>query len=272
MPLIRQTLDWGTTRVPTYRTKHIVLNPSCKSCCTEAIRHLLLVPREASTPINLSSRLWFVLFERAETCEPHNRWWWISGFILIGADYYWSFVEDHIVKGMVIQHNNPNLGTFPIIISYPTAYIYSTTTTAKEIDQQQLWSIEAVGTDSQEPDFLKSQLLDVMYTAKFPWKDNKLHLLSNYNTWKRKATILLNRLRQTPQLLKLYENIILDQECCGFIERVSGTSTPEWSVHYLSHHPVKNGTSTPEWSNYCSCCESSSAARLNDCVEVGPPS
>ena len=81
---------------------------------------------------------------------------------------------------------------------------------------------------------------------------------------KRKTTSLLNRLRQTPQVLKLYENIILDQERRGFIER----------VHYLSHHPVKKDSqTTPIRIVYdCSCRESSSAASLNDCLEVGPPS
>ena len=80
-------------------------------------------------------------------------------------------------------------------------------------------------------------------------------------------------MRQAPQLLKLYENITLDQECRGFIERVSDTSTPEWSVHYLSHHPVKKDSqTTPIRIVYdCSCRESSSAASLNDCLEVGPP-
>jgi len=106
----------------------------------------------------------------------------------------------------------------------PTSILLQLTTTAEEVDLQQLWSIEAVGTNSQEPssNFLKcyqssniSQLLDGTYTAKFPWKDDKPHLPSNYN---RKTTNLLNRLRQTPQLLKLYENIILDQERRGFIK------------------------------------------------------
>ena len=68
----------------------------------------------------------------------------------------------------------------------------------------------------------------------------------------------------------------MDQECRGFIEKVNdipSLSTPEPSVHYLSNHPIKKDSQiTPIWIVYdCSCHESSSAASLNDCLEVVPP-
>ena len=68
----------------------------------------------------------------------------------------------------------------------------------------------------------------------------------------------------------------MDQERHGFIEKVNDIpshSTPEPSVHYLSHHPIKKDFQiTPTQIVYgYSCSESPSASSLNDCLEVGPP-
>ena len=79
--------------------------------------------------------------------------------ILIEADYYWSFVQDHIIRG-----NNPTAqqsqlgyllsGPLPLSTAQlSTSILMQIITTAdnKEVDLQLLWSIEAVGTDSHEP-------------------------------------------------------------------------------------------------------------------------
>ena len=211
----------------------------------------------------------------------------------IGADYYWSFMQDHIIRGNGPTAQQSRLGYLlsgPLPLSntqLSTSILMKivTTTDNKEIDLHHLWSIEATGTDPHEPspDFLISyqsrdisRLPDGTYTAKFPWKDDAPQLPSNYHTCKRRTKHLLIRLRQSPQLLKLYDNIISDQERRGFIERVNDTSpltTPESPVHYLSHRPVKKDSqTTPIRIVYdCSCRENPSAASLNDCLEVGPP-
>ena len=122
-----------------------------------------------------------------------------------------------------------------------------------------------------------SWLPDCTYTAKFPWKDDTPHLPSNYNTCKRTTKHLLTRLRQSPQLLKLYDNIITDQECRGFIERVKDTpplTTPKPPIHYLSHRPLKKDSQTTPICIIiydCSCRECPSVASQNDCLEAGPP-
>jgi len=72
-------------------------------------------------------------------------------------------------------------------------------------------------------------------------------------------------------LLKLYSDIILEQERRGFIEQVTVSSATV--VHYLSHHPVKKDSpTTPIRIVYdCSCRENPHTASLNDCLMVGPP-
>ena len=197
------------------------------------------------------------------TGPHHQRKWSYSTAILTWLSSIWTstIVTTQLLTSILLQ--------------------LATAADNKGIDLQKLWSIEAIGTDSSSV-FLKSyqsrnisQLPDGTYTAKFPWKEDKRHLPSNYNTCERTKN-LLTRLRQSPQLLKLYDNIIMDQECRGFIEKVNDIpsfSTPEPSVHSLSHHPIKKDfQTTPIQIVYdCSCHENPSAASLNDCLEVGPP-
>ena len=154
----------------------------------------------------------------------------------------------------------------------------STTATPKEPDLEQFWSIEAIGTTvnkSSDPSFLKMhqetcihQSPTGMYVAKFPWKEDRP---SNYDICLKRTNNNLNKLRQSPETLKLCDSIIRDQEKRGFIERVS--DHPTSNVHYLPHrHVKKESTTTPIRIVYdCSCRESASSASLNDCLTIGPP-
>ena len=83
---------------------------------------------------------------------------------------------------------------------------------------------------------------------------------------------MIYRLAKTPLLLKVYGNIIQEQERKGFVERVDTSSTSQ-SVHYIPHHPVKKeSTTTPIRIVYdCSCKQSASSPSLNDCLNPGPP-
>jgi len=110
-----------------------------------------------------------------------------------------------------------------------------------------------------------------MHVAKFPWKEDKPFLPSNFAISQKRTTNLLNKLRHTPALLKHYDSIIQEQEKRGFIEQISDHST--LNVHYLPHRPVKKeSTTTPIRIVYdCSCRENANAASLNDCLMVGPP-
>lgn len=110
-----------------------------------------------------------------------------------------------------------------------------------------------------------------MYVAKFPWKEDKPHLPSNFAICQKRTTNLLNKLRRTPELLQLYDNIIQEQEKRGFIERINDHSTN--NAHYLPHRPVKKEfITTPIRIVYdCSCREHANSPSLNDCLMVGPP-
>ena len=213
--------------------------------------------------------------------------------LLIGTDYYWSFVQDHIVRGQGPIAQQSKLGYFlsgplPSAISEETSSALLRITSVITIDEPKspdlhnFWSVEAVGTDanskSMDSVFLQSyqqssitQTPEGSYIVRFPWKVDKPHLLSNFAICKKRTQTLVNKLRKTPHILQLYDGIIKEQEERGFIERVYDDSTPD--VHYLPHHPVKKeSATTPIRVVYdCSCHGDSNSASLNDCLMVGPP-
>ena len=107
--------------------------------------------------------------------------------LLIGTDYYWSFIQDHIVRGEGLTAQQSKLGCLlsgPVPSSIQEAsssillQLTSTVSTPKEPDLEQFWSIEAIGTSvnkSSDPSFLKKyqencihQSPTGMYVAKFP--------------------------------------------------------------------------------------------------------
>ena len=110
-----------------------------------------------------------------------------------------------------------------------------------------------------------------MYVAKFPWKEARPCLPSNYVTCLKRTNNNLDKLRRTPEISKLYDSIIHDREKRGFIEKV--TDYPTSNVHYLPHrHVRKDSTMAPIRIVYnCSCCKSTSSTSLNDCMMIRPP-
>ena len=111
-----------------------------------------------------------------------------------------------------------------------------------------------------------------MYIARFPWKEDRPYLPTNINICTKRTTTLVHKLKQTPELLNIYDNIIKDQEKRGFIERVNDDDTTK-NAHYLPHRPVKkDSVTTPIRIVYdCSCRGNGFSASLNDCLIAEPP-
>ena len=158
--------------------------------------------------------------------------------LLIGTDHYWTFVQDHIVRGKGPTAHQSKLGyllsgPLPYPISQSTASILVQITSAitkpGKPNVEQFWSMEAIGTRVHEEEsdstFLQtyqntciSQTPEGTYIAKFPWKEERPYLPSNLDTCKSRTQTLINKLRQTPELLRIYDEIIKEQEQRGFIE------------------------------------------------------
>ncbi|XP_065911108.1 uncharacterized protein [Dysidea avara] len=124
----------------------------------------------------------------------------------------------------------------------------------EEPNLEKFWSIESVGTDAAkqtvDSTFLRTyqqssitQTPQGMYVARFPWKEDKPFYPQTSTICKKRTTALLQKLKQTPDLLNIYDNIIKDQEKRGFIERVNDNDTTE-NTHYLPHRAVKKDSAT----------------------------
>ena len=209
--------------------------------------------------------------------------------ILIGADYYWSFVQDHVIRGdwpTAVQSKLGYLlsGPLPTLPQGLTLHSFhvSQLSIMEVPNIEQFWNVEAAGTTpSKEEDpgkqFLRSYIQssitcqpDGSYSLRFPWKQDHPPLPSNYNVCERRTRSLAKRLANTPDILQTYSDIISEQESRGFIEQVETTSST--SAHYIPHHPVKKESSTtPIRIVYdCSCRQSVNQPSLNDCLMVGP--
>ena len=72
-----------------------------------------------------------------------------------------------------------------------------------------------------------------------PWKQDFHELPLNFEITKRRMENIVRRLERKLDLLKIYGDIIGEQERRGFIERIDQMDLPtNRPVHYIPHHPI----------------------------------
>ena len=211
--------------------------------------------------------------------------------VLIGADFYWHFIQDTVVRGDGPTAVESTLGyllsgplPLPQSVSTSCVQISSLSCITEDTDYNTFWKVESMGTtttQNSDAEFLRNYLntkvtkqMDGSYTLKFPWKKDHPPLPSNYAICAGRTRSMAYRLAKTPNLLRMYNTIIEDQERRGFIERVvNNLEHTATTTHYIPHHPVKKESSTtPIRIVYdCSCKQSSLSPSLNDCLDPGPP-
>ncbi|XP_006812892.1 uncharacterized protein LOC102807089 [Saccoglossus kowalevskii] len=206
--------------------------------------------------------------------------------LLIGADYYWNFVGDDIIRG---PGPTAVMSEFGYLLSGPTGTrmrIPTNTTMLhiaasnqnEQIKLQDFWNLESIGIRDEihEPkaDFFKEycdsnlQFEEGKYTAKFPWKPEHPPLPTNYQLSEKRTRNLVHRLPS--DILEYYNKTIHDQISRDFVEEVLNDDNERG--HYLPHHAVKKDSpTTPIRVVYdCSSKQSPIIPSLNDCLEVGP--
>lgn len=174
-------------------------------------------------------------------------------------------------------------GPLPNTVDTSTSALHVAAIQTNAYDLQRFWAIEASGTSlsctttarESIQSYIDSSISrngDGSCTARFPWKENHPPLSTNKLVCEGRTCSLVNKLVQTPKLLKVYDDILRKQERRGFIKQVSVSSFTK-NCHYIPHHAVrKDSTTTSLRIVYdCSCRESKDSPSLNNCLEVGPP-
>ena len=206
--------------------------------------------------------------------------------VLVGADYYWTFIQDQIIRGNGPTAVKSRLGYLlsgPLL--KPSTAVHLVHVNFAAVDLQNLdtfWKVESSGisphTMENNDDFLKTYMQssitrqpDGALSLKFPWKEDHPSLPSNFSVCAKRTRSLAQRLAKSPELLQMYGQIIADQEHKGFIEKVDNFNTKQ--THYIPHRAIrKDSDTTPVRIVYdCSCKQSSHHPSLNDCLHVGPP-
>ncbi|XP_028411127.1 uncharacterized protein LOC114533731 [Dendronephthya gigantea] len=139
---------------------------------------------------------------------------------------------------------------------------------------KRFWDLETVGIQSQcvYEEFLESILyVENHYEVKLPWKHDHAELPDNYDLSKKRLLGLLKRLRNEPEVLKEYYNVIRDQLNKEIVESAPKPNEEIKSMHYLPHHAViRQDKTTTKLRVVYDALAKSRGPSLNDCLYSGP--
>ena len=189
--------------------------------------------------------------------------------MLIGADYYWSIVEDKIIRGPGPTAVPSKLG---FLLSGPAnikpvsvmnTAVFKTIVSNKDVDDNiisKFWDLETIGVfdetaqkvcDYENYRDTKIHWENGKYTANLPWKSDHDILPTNRDICYKRTRCMAKRL--SPELRQIYDSIISDHLKRGFIELVVDNDNSRG--HYIPHHAVhKDSPTTPIRIVYdCSC-------------------
>ena len=212
--------------------------------------------------------------------------------LLVGADFYWDLVGDHIIRGDGPTAMSSKLGYLlsgPVLLPHPQSAAVNILHVAAEHEQEEqnllrFWQVEDTAITPTEQKYQDHQFLksyceshitrqdDGTYCASLPWKPEHPPLPDNFSMCQKRTRSLAYRLAQSPGLLQTYNKILKEQLSRDFIEPVLDPRKSD-TAHYIPHHLVKkNSDTTPIRIVYdCSCRQLSEHPSLNDCLLTGPP-
>ena len=178
--------------------------------------------------------------------------------LFIRADFNWKIFQGKIIRGngrTAVESKIGYLLSGPLSHSTDTndvGMLHVETAADAGTHINKFWDVEFTGTLPAAKSTIMSdqQLLtayinssvsqgpDGSYIVNFPWKADHPPLPSNRNICERRMRSLARKLARTPELLKVYGDIISDQVKRGFIEKVR-ESDVQPSYHFIPHHAVK---------------------------------
>ena len=160
------------------------------------------------------------------------------------------------------------------------------TPSAKELNGllPKLWELDRAGSSDRDPD--TDQVLREFtntieyndstgrYVVRFPWRENKYQLPSNFGlSHNRLISLQWSLEKRDPELMVKYDQHIQDQLQLGFIEKVPDSQSHTGVLHYIPHLPVfKQDSATTKMRIVydASAKRSDNSLSLNGCLHAGP--
>eukprot|EP00112_Aurelia_sp_Birch-Aquarium-sp1_P017158 Seg3959.1 transcript_id=Seg3959.1/GoldUCD/mRNA.D3Y31 product="ATP-dependent DNA helicase tlh1" protein_id=Seg3959.1/GoldUCD/D3Y31 len=211
--------------------------------------------------------------------------------LLVGADTFWLFVEDGIIRG---ERNGPvamktKLGW---VVSGPVQGVTSSQNShcfrvdVEVFDREEdpilnelhkFWETESVGSEKRstvEENFeAEIKFKDERYEVKMPFKDEHAILPDNYALAKTRLNHLVRKLKSNPPLASEYQKIIDSQLESGIIEKVDENEICEvGKVCYLPHKAVirEDKETTKVRVVFDASAKTPEGPSLNECMHAGP--
>ena len=215
---------------------------------------------------------------------------------LIGSDFYWSFQSGEVRRGnpgepVAVKTSIGWVLSGPIkgkslnsvtscnvnFLTDSTALLTKTDNTDLRTQVDKLWDLDSIGI-RVDNEVYTSVIDNILFTGKrysvgLPWKVAHKPLPSNYSNSLARLKGLMRRLKETPEVLLQYDEVISQQIKEGIVEQVTALE-PVGRVHYLPHRAViREGAETTKLRVVCdaSCKDGKTGVSLNSCLHVGPP-
>lgn len=156
-------------------------------------------------------------------------------------------------------------------------------TSPESLDIDRFWKLDLIGISDSAVDLGDLEAMrnfkntitfrDGRYYVSWPWRKNQDVLPSNYGLALGSFSSCLKRLSNEPELLRKYNDVLMEQLDKGIIEIVDDTIETGRIQHYIPHHPVltpqKLSTKLRIVYN-ASAKTSKNSCSLNDCLYRGP--
>ena len=173
--------------------------------------------------------------------------------ILVGGDFYWSFMTGRIIKGPEPQSPSALETTIGWVLSGPNKFspradshslvtVSLNTAVSFDEDIKKFWEIEESPSSVDEVmEKFKSEVSfnGKRYVVKLPFKSEHDFLPDNRRMCERRLNNLCKQFEKKPEQFKLYDQIFVDYQKEGIIEEVPPEEVGEaGKVCYLSHRPI----------------------------------
>ncbi|XP_031560795.1 uncharacterized protein LOC116296835, partial [Actinia tenebrosa] len=213
--------------------------------------------------------------------------------VLIGADFYYSFVTGNCERGNSLNSPTAVESVFGWVLTGPIEGTSKNTTSMiavlenTEITQtlKRFWELEAIGISKEESavhskeeecaveDFNRELKFDGSnYEVRLPWKPSHANLTDNYKQALQRLEGVERRLKRDPVKAKAYIDAIDQYTEKGFAEEVPVEEKQSTNVRYLPHHAVfcNDKTTTKCRIVFDASAKDEQGVPLNDCILPGP--